>query len=144
MKKILPSPTVPVPYGFRHVNTARCRVVKPECLPVHMHKKVREVIDVFVPVASRNQGFATTLMHSICREADDHGITLFLKVEPFGDTELSADMLAGWYANSFGFALIQKDPPLMARMPWSTPTDTLPNINAITAAALKALKAEAK
>lgn len=141
MKKIpvlLKQPPV-MEFGFRRVGAASCRIVNADCLPEHMHSKIREVISVHVPKEKRGQGYASTLMHKVCREADDAGITLFLKVEPFEDGLMAREDLAGWYARAFGFAAIQAEPLLMARMPWSTPKIGLPNVSIVTAATQEAI-----
>jgi len=129
-----------MPFGFRRVGAASCRIGKPECLPVHMHEKVREVTGVLVPADKRGQGYGTSLMHKICREADDHGLTLFIKVEPFESEPMDLEKLTDWYGNTFGFAVIQAKPRLMARMPWSTPSVGLPAVSNLAQAAIATMK----
>jgi GNAT superfamily N-acetyltransferase len=109
-----------------------------------MHEKIREVIGVLVPADKRGQGYATTLMHKICREADDHGLTLFIKVEPFDNEPMTMEKLTDWYGSSFGFAVIQVTPRLMARMPWSTPSIGLPAVSNLAQAAIATMKDTAK
>jgi GNAT superfamily N-acetyltransferase len=129
-----------MPFGFRRVGAASCRIGNPECLPVHMHGKVREVMGVLVPDDKRHQGYGTTLMHKVCREADDHGLTLFLKVQPFDSEPMDVEKLTDWYGKTFGFAVIQAEPRLMARMPWSTPSMNLPPMSPLARAAIATMK----
>lgn len=86
-----------------------------------MRTQTRELSALEVPVESRRAGHATALMHDVCSEADEAGITLVLFVQPFNDPDMSRAQLAAWYARSFGFVPIQAEPMLMARMPGSTP-----------------------
>lgn len=48
-------------------------------------------------------------------------MTLLILVQPTEDSDLGRSQLAAWYAREFGFAPIQAEPMLMARMPGSTP-----------------------
>jgi N-acetylglutamate synthase-like GNAT family acetyltransferase len=86
-----------------------------------MRAQTRELVHLFVPVEKRGEGQASTLMHQVCNEADQHGITIVLFANPYGDADLGRSQLIKWYAKEFGFIPIQADPPLMARMPGSTP-----------------------
>lgn len=96
-----------------------------------MRKQTRELSALEVAPSSRNKGHATSLVFDVCAEADEHNITLVLFVQPFGDIELSKGQLADWYAKRFGFAPIQADPLLMARMPGSTPRTLNPIAQAV-------------
>jgi GNAT superfamily N-acetyltransferase len=91
-------------------------------IPARMRDRTREITKVHCEPEAQNQGHATALLHEVCREADRHGITLVLWPRPYGDDiALSQAQLIEWYGRAFGFAQIQAEPPLMARMPWSTP-----------------------
>lgn len=104
------------------VGAATCRVRRTNAVPVHMREGIREVAALEVPAREQGKGYATTLMHKVCREADAAGVVLLLWPQPFGDhIAMSRDQLADWYARSFGFQVIQDEPVLMARMPGSTP-----------------------
>lgn len=93
-----------------------------KALPQRMRPVTREISSVHTPAASQGKGHATELMHRVCQEADLSGITLVLWLRPFGeDIALSTGQLAEWYAKRFGFVLLQADPPMMGRMPGSTP-----------------------
>jgi predicted GNAT family acetyltransferase len=75
---------------------------------------VLEVVRVWTDPQQRKQGFATELMKSITEDADIEGRVLMLNPKPFGRVGL--ENLQAWYER-FGFAVIQKKPVLMARMP---------------------------
>lgn len=108
--------------GQRSVGPAHLRVRQCSALPEHLRAKTREIVSLEVPASKQNQGYATTLMHKVCREADAANITLVLWPQMFGDNiAMSNGQLIGWYSRSFGFWPIQQDPVLMARLPHSTP-----------------------
>lgn len=108
--------------GDRAVGAASCRVRRTNAVPLEMRDGIREVCNVEVPAADQGKGYATTLMHKVCREADAAGIVLLLWPQPWGDNiAMSRDQLTSWYAERFGFAQIQAEPPLMARMVGATP-----------------------
>jgi len=93
---------------------------------------VLEVVRVFTDPEARQQGFATELMKDICNDADIEGQVLLLNPRPFGRVAGLAD-LAPWYAR-FGFAVIQKSPVLMARMPQIYKTRLSPVAGAVSEA----------
>jgi N-acetylglutamate synthase-like GNAT family acetyltransferase len=68
---------------------------------------VLEVSNVFTEPAQRKQGYATELIKQITDAADESKTVLALMCKP---------ELVKWYER-FGFAVIQKTPILMARMP---------------------------
>jgi len=113
----------PVPTGERKVGPARCRVRQCTALPERMRPKTREVVDVEVPFGEQGKGYATTLLHKVCREADAAALVLVLSPQPFGDNiNLGKEQLEQWYERSFGFSVIQRSPMvLMARLPHATP-----------------------
>jgi hypothetical protein len=127
----------PMPTGERKVGPARCRVRQCTALPERMRAKTREVVDVETPFDEQGKGYATTLLHKVCREADAAGLVLVLSPQPFGDNiNLSKEQLIDWYERSFGFAVIQHQPMvLMARMPGATPR--LLTLNPVTEALQK-------
>lgn len=127
----------PMPSGQRKVGQATCRVRQCNALPAAMRPKTRELVSLHVPTSHRNQGYATTLMYKVCREADAAGLTLLLWPKAYDDLGgLSDQYLEGWYAERFGFHRIQQNPVLMARMPGSTPR--LLELTPITAALQRA------
>lgn len=110
--------------GFRRVGGASCSVRICEALPEHMREATREVTNLWTAPEHRNRGFATTLMHSLCREADVTGVTLMLFAKPYwkeDEAYLPQDQLEAWYCATFGFQVVQKDPLLLARSPGATP-----------------------
>lgn len=109
---------------------ASCRVRRTQAVPAHMREHVRELAALQVPAAEQGKGYATTLVHKVCRDADAAGVVLVLWPQPFGDVALSADQLAAWYAREFGFQVIQPEPMLMAR-----PVDGTPRLLTMTPAA---------
>jgi hypothetical protein len=127
----------PMPTGERRVGPARLRVRQCTALPERMRAKTREIVDVETPFAEHGKGYATTLLHKVCREADAAGLVLVLSPQPYGDNiDLSKDQLIDWYERSFGFAIIQHQPMmLMARMPGATPR--LLSLNPVTEALQK-------
>jgi N-acetylglutamate synthase-like GNAT family acetyltransferase len=118
-------------------NLAVCRVRRCMALPEHMRDGTREITGLSVTAGRRNEGLGTTLMHKVCREADEANIVLVLFPEPFGGGEMDQDRLMQWYADRFGFQIVQMAPePLMARMPGATPR--LLALNPLTLAAVTA------
>jgi len=108
--------------GPRTLGAASLKVRTSTALPRDMRERTREISHIHCDPASQNTGEASALMHQVCAEADRAGITLVLWPKPFGaDMALSQGQLIDWYARRFGFMQIQPDPPLMARMPGSTP-----------------------
>lgn len=112
-----------MPTGERKVGAATCRVRQFTAVPVHLRDHTREVVNLETKAEEQGKGYATTLMHKVCREADAANMVLVLTPQPYGDNiNLSEQQLAEWYARSFGFQVIQVEPMvLMARMPGSTP-----------------------
>lgn len=129
--------TNPMPTGERKVGAARCRVRQCTALPERMRAKTREVVDVETSFAEQGKGYATTLLHNVCREADAAGFVLVLSPQPYGDNiNLSKQQLQDWYERGFGFAVIQHEPmTLMARMPGATPR--MLTLNPVTEAIVK-------
>lgn len=114
--------------GFRRVGGASLRLRVPKGLPEHMQINMREVVELKTAANLRKRGYATTLMHSVCREADRHGRILLLYPKAFHLEEgvgLDDGQLHDWYTRSFGFMPIQANPILMARMVGATPQATL-------------------
>lgn len=114
----------PMEPGFRRVGGASCHVRVCEALPEHMRAGTREVFKLWTDPKHRNRGFATSLMHSICREADVTGVTLVLFAKPYFDKDeayLPQEELEAWYCATFGFQIIQHEPKLLARAPGATP-----------------------
>lgn len=102
--------------------SARCRIRQTNAIPQHMRDSVRELCCLEVPEIDQGKGFATSLLHRICREADAALVILVLWPQPFGEhIAMSRDQLVEWYARAFGFQTIQPKPLLMARMPGGTP-----------------------
>lgn len=91
---------------------------------------VLEVVRVFTDPEARQQGYATELLKAICNDADIEGRVLLLNPKPFGRVAGLAD-LAPWYTR-FGFAVIQKSPVLMARMPQIYKTKLSPIAGAVS------------
>lgn len=94
---------------------------------------VLEVVRVWTDPEARKQGFATELIKDICNDADIEGRVLMLNPKPFGRVGL--ENLAPWYER-FGFAVIQRNPVLMARMPQIYKT----KLNAVAGAASEAVR----
>lgn len=109
--------------GDRSVGPAKLRVRQCPALPPALQKTTRELVNVETPFAEQGKGYATTLIHKVCREADKAGLVLVLTPQPYGDNiNLSKQQLEEWYARSFGFCVIQTEPmTLMARMINGTP-----------------------
>ena len=113
----------PMPTGDRRLGAASLRIRQCQALPQAMRPRTRELCDLQVPPALRGQGLASALVHKVCAEADAAGLVLVLAVQPFGEAGgLDADALRAWYAERFGFSLLQERPVvMMARMPGATP-----------------------
>ena len=109
--------------GPRSVGPAKLRVRQCPALPPALQKTTREIVNLETTFAEQGKGYATTLMHKVCREADAAGLVLVLSPQPWGDNmNLSKQQLEDWYARSFGFHTIQESPMvLMARMVNGTP-----------------------
>lgn len=112
--------------GERRVGPASCRVRRSNALPLALREGCREVASLRVPAWAQGQGYATTLMHKVCREADAAGLNLMLWPQPWGDDiSMSRDQLAAWYERGFGFVTIQPEPMLMARLAGAKPISGL-------------------
>jgi predicted GNAT family acetyltransferase len=116
----------PMPTGERQLGPAVCRVRRCAALPAKMQDVMREIHRLVVPDNVRHQGYGTTLMHRVCREADAAGITLVLFVGAFGrEEDMDNDALLKWYTEQFGFVVLQTKTDntdmMLARMPGSTP-----------------------
>lgn len=109
--------------GDRSVGPAKLRVRQCPALPPALQKTTRELVNVETPFAEQGKGYMTTLIHKVCREADAANLVLVLSPQPWGDNiNLSKQQLEDWYARSFGFHVIQREPmTLMARMVNGTP-----------------------
>lgn len=109
--------------GDRSVGPAKLRVRQCPALPPALQKTTRELVNVETPFAEQGKGYMTTLIHKVCREADAANLVLVLTPQPYGDNiNLSKQQLEDWYARSFGFHVIQREPmTLMARMVNGTP-----------------------
>ena len=109
--------------GDRSVGHDKLRVRQCPALPAALQKTTRELVSVETPFSEQGKGYATTLIHKVCREADKAGLVLVLTPQPYGDNiNLSKQQLEDWYARSFGFCVIQTVPmTLMARMINGTP-----------------------
>lgn len=109
--------------GERSVGPAKLRVRQCPALPPALQKTTRELVNVETAFAEQGKGYATTLMHKVCREADKAGLVLVLTPQPYGDNiNLSKQQLEDWYSRAFGFYVIQTEPmTLMARMVNGTP-----------------------
>lgn len=107
--------------GGRRLGPASCVVAMAKGLPKHMQPEVREIQMLQTFVEKQNQGYATSLMHEICREADRAGKILVLFPKPFNNTPIDQEQLIQWYSK-FGFQITQMKPEtLMARPVGSTP-----------------------
>jgi hypothetical protein len=113
--------TAPKLMGERTVGPARAVLRMPQVARGEGSlRNLRELAEL--QCTQQRCGFATTLVHAVCREADQHGIVLMLAPQPFGDhIAMSKDQLVDWYAREFGFMEFQAQPLLMARLPHSTP-----------------------
>ena len=109
--------------GDRSVGPAKLRVRQCPAMPPALQKTTRELVNVETPFAEQGKGYMTTLIHKVCREADAANLVLVLTPQPYGDNiNLSKQQLEEWYARSFGFHVIQREPmTLMARMVNGTP-----------------------
>lgn len=100
--------------GIREHKTASLRVSFAECLPEDMREGTREIVSL--KSDAQGKGLATTLLWSVCHEADMEKKVLILQPLQFGEG-MTSEQLAVWYAG-FGFQQIQTDPVvLMARIP---------------------------
>lgn len=104
------------------VGNASCRVRRTNAVPAALREQVRELASLEVPAGEQRKGYATTLVHEVCRDADAAGVVLVLWPKPWGEhAAMSAEQLADWYARAFGFQVIQPEPLLMARPVGATP-----------------------
>jgi GNAT superfamily N-acetyltransferase len=116
----------PMEVGFRRLGHASARVKVCDALPEHMRGGTREVHELWTDPKGRRTGHATSLMHSICREADQRGIVLIVIVAPFskdGESNgMTKDKLDAWYRTEFGFQTMQaRDPLILVRPVEATP-----------------------
>jgi hypothetical protein len=118
--------------GIRRVGAATCMIRQSDAFPDHLKAGIREISRLQTHHTSQNKGYATSLVHQICREADHDRIVLVLWPNPFGDSiSLSRTQLQEWYEREFGFTAIQHDPLLMARQPQAVKPVTLAALEAI-------------
>ena len=100
--------------GLREHKQASLRVAVAECLPEDMRDQTREIVSL--ACTNPRKGYATTLMWTVCHEADEARITLILQPHQFGDG-MDDEKLERFYSR-FGFVSIQRNPVvLMARSP---------------------------
>lgn len=99
--------------GLREHKQASLRVAIAECLPEDMREGTREIVSL--ESTNPRKGHATTLMWTVCHEADKARIVLILQPKAFGDG-MDDEKLERWYGR-FGFKAIQREPVLMARQP---------------------------
>lgn len=99
--------------GLREHKQASLTVAVAECLPEDMRAETREILSL--ACTNPRKGYATTLLWTVCHEADMARITLILQPKQFGDG-MDDDKLERFYMR-FGFVKIQNEPPLMARSP---------------------------
>lgn len=100
--------------GPRSHKQARLRIAIPECLPEDMRPGVREILAL--RCTNPRKGYATTLMHQVCREADRACMVLLVQPGAF-DEGMDTDQLSRWYGR-FGFHSLPRDegmPLMMAR-----------------------------
>lgn len=108
--------------GDRKLGAATCRIRQCTALPERMRARSRELTALLVQADKRGQGYGTSLVHKVCREADAAGIVLIVFPEPYDGSEWTKEQLVAWYEGNFGFAVIQQQPAvLLARMPGATP-----------------------
>jgi predicted N-acetyltransferase YhbS len=105
----------------RHI-TATCDLIVSNALPMGMRRNVRELHDLHTPEEDRGKGYASQLMHDLCRDADEHGMLLMLVAD---DVKLAA------FYSRWGFQPIQAKPLIMARMCGATPRTVKPISQAI-------------
>lgn len=106
--------------GERRHGAASARIRLCPGLGPKLQASTRELCDLSTPADAQGQGYASSLLREVCKEADAAGVVLVLFVDPF-DTGLSANDLAAWYGRH-GFAEIQADPvKMMARQIGATP-----------------------
>lgn len=102
--------------GKREFYGASLKLAHSTAVPGHIRGAILELSKLETLAHNRKQGYATALMHLVCKEADESGTVLILMPRPFGDAELGSTQLETWYER-FGFFRIQDDPVLMARGP---------------------------
>ena len=102
--------------GPRSVGPATCEVEICNLVAPHLRDGLREVSFIEVPAEFRGQGYGRQLMDELTLEADEHGIVLFVSVDPYHDSPLDQAALRAWYERN-GFVEFQAEPLLMARMP---------------------------
>lgn len=104
--------------GVREHKAASLRLVESEAMPEDMRDRIREIVSL--KSENPRKGHATTLLWSVCHEADQNKTVLILQPKPFGDGAMDDRKLEGFY-NKFGFVRIQDAPVLMARQPKPRP-----------------------
>ena len=92
--------------GTRTNGPASARVSYSQLVGANLRGMLREVTHLQVLEDARGQGYGSSLMRSICSEADASRCVLLLTAQN--------QKLAQWY-DRFGFMLIQSDPLLMVR-----------------------------
>lgn len=101
--------------GLREHKGAALRVVICTGIPEDMRTQVREITSL--ESSNPRKGHATTLLWTVCHEADEALMTLILQPKHFGDGEFDDAKLQKFYSR-FGFVKFQDHPVvLMARSP---------------------------
>lgn len=77
--------------------------------------KLRELIKLETEEGKRGQGYGTTLLRRVCKEADQAHKTLLVHVDP--QDGRTVEQLSMWY-EQFGFVPLQHEPAeIMVRIP---------------------------
>ena len=103
----------------RTLCASKCQLRVCAQLPEVLQAVTLEIHQVWTDPESRAQGNATKLLQQVCCDADLHHITLIVQVKAYegGKNGLSQPRLKKWYANKFGFQVVQENPTIMARPP---------------------------
>lgn len=94
--------------GQRKLGPSSLKLSISKALPDSMQDGIREVSNIKTNVKERGKGHATTLLKSVCEEADKARKILLLTPD--------TPQLKRFYWR-FGFTVIQQEPVLMARRP---------------------------
>lgn len=104
-----------MPVGVRTYGPSSLFVaMNTEVAPIN-RDKLRELIQLYTAPDKRKQGYGTSLLIRVCKEADEAQKTLLVHVSPQDDR--TVERLADWY-EQFGFVPLQHEPAeIMVRLP---------------------------
>lgn len=105
--------------AYRYIDGSGVQIIQNEC-------DEATVAEIYVDPFERGKGIASQLMSETCKDADDEGVTLFVKPWPYGTYDIEEEryyppglmykQLCAFY-RKFGFRFLSKETNTMKRIP---------------------------